>query len=386
MDDLNRREFFWSAPAAMAVAGGGAAVLAAELAGPPSEGAATSPRYPLAVPGYFGARPGIQIGTQLSSAATADEMQLAQQLGVEWVMTDLPPAQHTLENYQTLQRRFAAHGLKIYRLGNSSCHNMEAVTLNLPGREEKIQEYLRYIRLLGKAGIHYATYAHMGNGIWSSAAETVRGGARTRALRLDKNPVGHWGGKTWQGPLSHGRRYSEAELWDNYVYFIRKVVPVAEEAGVYIGIHPDDPPVYDLGGIPRCLFGTFAGYQRALEIAASPHVGVCLCVGCWLEGGPAMRKTVVEAIRAFAGQKKLFKVHFRNITAPLPEGFGETFLDDGYMNMFHVMRALHESGFNGAVISDHVPGTVGGRMVAEAFSIGYMKALIQAARESSEKG
>jgi mannonate dehydratase len=381
MNDLNRREFFWAAPATMAVAQWGAAVLAAEPPRPQGDHASANQGHPLCVPGYFGSRPGIQIGTQLSSVASDEEMQFAQQLGVEWVMTDLPPAQHTLENYQALQRKFAAHGLKIYRLGNSSCHNMEEVTLNLPGRDEKIQEYLRYIRLLGQAGIHYATYAHMGNGIWSSAAETVRGGARARALRLDQDPVGRWGGKSWQGPLSHGRRYSEEELWGNYVYFIRKVVPVAEEAGVYIGIHPDDPPVYDLGGIPRCMFGNFAGYQRALEIAASPHVGVCLCVGCWLEGGPGMGKTVVEAIRSFTAQKKLFKVHFRNITAPLPEGFAETFLDDGYMNMVHVMRALHESGFTGAVISDHVPGTVGGRMVAEAFSIGYMKALIQAAGE-----
>ena len=95
-------------------------------------------------------------------------MQFARQLGVEWVMTGLPPEESTLENYQALIRRFAAQGLKIYRLANDACHNMEQVTLNLPGRDDKIDEYLAYIRLLGKAGIHYSTYAHMGNGIWSS--------------------------------------------------------------------------------------------------------------------------------------------------------------------------------------------------------------------------
>ena len=76
---------------------------------------------------------------------------------------------------------------------------------------------------------------------------------------------------------------------------------MAEEAGVYIGIHPDDPPVYPLGGIPRPIFGTFEGYRRAIEIAASPNIGMCLCVGCWLEGGAAMGKDVIETIHYFGG-------------------------------------------------------------------------------------
>ena len=152
---------------------------------------------------------------------------------------------------------------------------------------------------------------------------------------------------------------------------------MAEEADVYIGIHPDDPPVYPLGGIPRCIFGDFEGYRRAIEMADSPHIGMCLCVGCWLEGGEAMGKDVVETIRYFGGLGKLFKVHFRNVTAPMPEGFVETFLDDGYMDMHRVMRALREVNFDGAVISDHLPTMVGGRRAAEAFSVGYIKALIQ---------
>jgi mannonate dehydratase len=336
--------------------------------------------YPLAVPGYFGSRPGIQLGTQLPATASEDDMRFARQLGVEWVMTGLRPEESTLENYQTLIRRFAASGLKIYRLANDSCHNMEEVTLNLPGRDAKIAAYLNYIRLLGKCGIHYSTYAHMGNGIWSSPQrEETRGGADARALRLN-TAVGRWGGKTWQQPLSHGRRYTEEELWDNYRYFIRQVVPVAEEAGVYIGIHPDDPTGFEVGGVPRCIFGNFAGYVRALEIANSPNIGVCLCVGSWIEGGERTGKHVVETIKHFAAQKKLFKIHFRNVTAPLPEGFVETFPDDGYVDMSKVMQALHESGYTGAVISDHLPNMVGGRRSAEAFALGYMRGLIQAAQ------
>jgi mannonate dehydratase len=369
---LARRGFLASAIAAV-LAGTRAAIGQQRAAGqPPSEKG-----YPLAIPGYFGSKPGIQLGTQLPASASEDDMRFARQLGVEWVMTGLPPDQCTEDDYRALIRRFAAQGLKIYRLANDACHNMEEVTLNLPGRDKKIEEYLRYIRLLGKVGIHYSTYAHMGNGIWSSSRETTRGGAESRALRLE-TATGRWAGKTWQQPLSHGRKFTEDELWENYTYFIKKVVPVAEEAGVYIGIHPDDPTGFDLAGVPRCIFGNFAGYVRALEIANSPNIGVCLCVGSWIEGGERTGKHVTEAIRHFAGQKKLFKIHFRNVSEPLPKGFVETFPDDGYVDMSQVMRALAESGYTGAVISDHLPNMVGGRRSAEAFALGYMRGLIQA--------
>jgi mannonate dehydratase len=345
-------------------------------------------RFPLrTIPGYTSSYPGIQVGTQLGADATDEELQFARQLGVDWVMTAAnDPADLNAAGYRRIRQRFEDHGLKVYRLANHACHNMEAVTLNLPERDAKVAEYLQYVRDLGAAGIRYSTYAHMGNGIWSSARETIRGGAVSRALRLGQGEVGYWIDQRFHGPLTHGRGYSENELWDNYATFIRQVVPVAEEAGVYIGIHPDDPPVYPLGGIPRAIFGTFEGYQRALEIADSPNIGVCLCVGCWLEGGVAMGADVVQAIRAFGGQNKLFKVHFRNVTAPLPEGFVETYLDDGYADMYQVMHALREVAFDGCVISDHLPQMVGGRYAAEAFSVGYIKGLVRAVNNAFEPG
>jgi mannonate dehydratase len=289
-----------------------------------------------------------------------------------------------VENYVALRKRFERHGLKIYRLANHSCHNMQEITLNLPGRDAKVREYLAYIRNLGQASIYYSTYAHMGNGIWSSGRQEIRGGAIARAFHLEAaDKAGHWAGEQWHEPLSHGREYTEEELWDNYAYFIHQVVPVAEEAGVYIGIHPDDPPVYPLGGIPRCIFGTFEGYKRALEIADSPNVGMCLCTGCWLEGGAGMGKDVVETIHYFGERRKLFKVHFRNVTAPMPEGFVETYMDDGYMDMFQIVQALHQVGFDGAIMSDHLPHMVGGARAAEAYGIAYMKALVNATRSQA---
>lgn len=350
--------------------------------------ASTKNGYPLStIPGYYGSQPGIQIGTKLRADANDEDIQFVKQLGIEWVMTGIRDAEnHTAADYIALRERFERHGLKIYRLANDlRCHNVSEITLNLPGRDERIAEYLQYIRNLGAAGIHYSTYAHMGNGIWTSGREIIRGGAEARAFHVDDaNRAGHWAGKLFHDPLSHGRKYTEDEIWENYEYFIKQVAPVAEEAGVYIGIHPDDPPVYELAGVPRCIFGSFDGYKRAIEIADSPNIGVCLCVGCWLEGGPAMGKNVVETIHYFGERKKLFKVHFRNVTEPLPDGFVETYMDDGYFDMFKVVQALRDVGFDGAIMSDHLPKMVGGTRAAEAYGIAYMKGLVNAARSMSE--
>ena len=114
---------------------------------------------------------------------------------------------------------------------------------------------------------------------WSAARR------RASSTRTVPEARGNWAGKVFTGPLSHGREFTKEEIWENYTYFIKQVAPVAEEAGVRIGIHPDDPPVPVLAGVPRCIFGNFEGYKRALEIANSPNVGICLCCGTWLEGG-----------------------------------------------------------------------------------------------------
>jgi len=318
--------------------------------------------------------PGIKISLQVPTDPGDEDLQFARQLGVDYVNIPSGGEQATLENFQRWKQRVETAGLKVWNIGNSNVHNMPEVTLNLPGRDQKIEEYKQYLRNLAQAGIFYTTYAHMGNGIWSSEQETTRGAAPARAFNL-KTAKGYWAGKVFEGRLTHGRKYSKDEIWENYTYFIKQVVPVAEELGIRIGIHPDDPPVPELGGVPRCIFGNFDGYLRALEIANSPNIGVCLCCGTWLEGGKETGKDVLEAIRAFAKMGKLWKIHFRNVSAPIPY-FVETFVDNGYMDMWQIMKTLREVDFRGALIADHVPTMVGGRMAGWAYSIGYIKALL----------
>jgi mannonate dehydratase len=260
---------------------------------------------------------------------------------------------------------------------------MPEVTLNLAGRSEKIEEYKQYLRNLGMAGIGYSTYAHMGNGIWTSGRKDVRGASAREFDQNSREARGNWDGKVFAGPLSHGREFTKEEIWENYTYFIKQVAPVAEENGVHIGIHPDDPPVPVLAGVPRCIFGNFEGYKRAMEIANSPNVGICLCCGTWLEGGKKLTGKDPEEMIRYFGAKKIWKIHFRNVSAPLPH-FVETFMDDGYYDMWKIMKALRDVSFDGIVILDHSPTMVGGNYAQTGYGFAYMKALLNRANANAD--
>ena len=169
-------------------------------------------------PVFAGGRPldplsrGIKISLQIPGDFTAEDLVFARQLGVEYV--SIPTRGGTYETFARYKQRVEAAGLKVANIGNANVHNMPEVTLNLPGRDQKIEEYKQYLRDLARAGIFYTTYAHMGNGIWSSQRETTRGGAAARAFRLE-TAKGSWNGKTFESPLTHGRKFTKEELWDN---------------------------------------------------------------------------------------------------------------------------------------------------------------------------
>jgi mannonate dehydratase len=321
---------------------------------------------------------GIKLCAQTSSKPTDEELLFLKQMGAQYVSVASTPDMRTAEGFLAIKKRFADAGITVWNIGNPSVHNMPEVTLNLPGRDAKIEEYKQYLRNLGHAGIYYTTYAHMGNGIWNSGRAEIRGASAREFDMASPNKVGVWGDAKFYEPLSHGRKFSADEIWENFTYFIRQVAPVADENSVRIGIHPDDPPVPELAGVPRCIFASFEGYKRAMEIANSPNVGICLCCGCWNEGGPAlMHKDPAEMIRYF-GPEKIWKIHFRNVSAPLPH-FVETFMDNGYYDMSKIMTALVEVKFDGIVILDHTPDVVGGHYPEQAYGFAYMKALMNQA-------
>lgn len=328
--------------------------------------------------------PGIKLCVQSPAKPSDEQLLFLQQLGAEYVSVGSPPDLRTAEGFEQIRKRYADAKITVWNIGNTSVHNMPEVTLNLPGRDAKVEEYKQYLRNLGKAGIHYTTYAHMGNGIWTSGRDKLVRGAPAREFDENSpNAKGYWADKTFTGPLSHGREFTKEEIWENYTYFIRQVVPVAEEAGVRIGIHPDDPPVPVLAGVPRCIFGNFEGYKKAMDIANSPNVGICLCCGTWLEGGKKLTGKDPEEMIRYFGAKKIWKIHFRNVSAPLPH-FVETFMDNGYYDMWKIMKALRDVNYDGIVILDHSPRMVGGNYTQTAYGFAYMKALLNRANAEAK--
>jgi mannonate dehydratase len=321
---------------------------------------------------------GIKLCAQSSAKPSDSELRFLRQIGAGFVSVASTPDLRTAEGFMQIKKRYADAGITVWNIGNSDVHNMPEVTLNLPGRDAKIEQYKQYLRNLSKAGIRYTTYAHMGNGIWTSGRAEVRGAPAREFDLSSPEKKGVWGGKSWKEPLSHGRVFTKEEIWENYTYFIKQIVPVAEEAGVRIGIHPDDPPVPVLAGVPRCIFSNFEGYKRALEIANSSNVGICLCCGTWLEGGRRLTGKDPEEMIRYFGAQKIWKIHFRNVSAPLPH-FVETFMDDGYYDMYKIMKALRDVDFDGIVILDHSPSMVGGKFTQTAYGFGYMKALLSRA-------
>jgi mannonate dehydratase len=310
---------------------------------------------------------------------TTEQLTFAKQLGASGVLLNTPllPGEKRWElaDLRWLVRRCADYGLRLEAIENVPVKFYDQAMLGLPGRDEQIENYQATIRHLGQAGISILGYHWMPNGVWRTSKTTPgRGGALVTAFDLaatDQPLV--YGVK--EHPLARGRTFSEAEMWDNYRYFMKAVLPVAEEAGVRLALHPDDPPLPSLGGIAR-LFYHFDGFKQALDEFPSPNSGLDFCMGCWSEMGPG----TIEAIRYFGGQGKIFYVHFRDVQGCVPK-FQECFLGEGNMDVVEAIRTLKEVGFTGFIIDDHVPQLINDtdwNHRGRAFQTGYIMALVQA--------
>jgi len=203
----------------------------------------------------------------------------------------------------------------------------------------------------------------------------------------------HWlGGLTNQAAIipavgpSYGRAMDLAPLIRRYKFpFIKAVLPVAEKADVRLALHPDDPPTAAsnmMSGVAK-IFVDCDGIRRADELVGrSPYWGLTLCVGTWSEGGANMGKDTFGMIGDFGRRGKTFAVHFRNASSPMPI-FHETFQDDGYMDMYQVMKALRQVKSTASLIPDHYPGIVTdpGHRIADTYSISWMRSLLRRANE-----
>src|SRR5438105_9273315 len=143
------------------------------------------------------AQPGIKLCAQSSAKPTENDLLFLQQIGAEYVSVGSTPDLRTADGFLQIKKRYADARITVWNIGNTSVHNMPEVTLNLAGRDKKIEEYKQYLRNLGKAGIYYTTYAHMGNGIWSSGRATIRGASGREFDMASPNKQGVWDGVTF---------------------------------------------------------------------------------------------------------------------------------------------------------------------------------------------
>ena len=259
------------------------------------------------------------------------------------------------------------HGLEIESMENVPARMMNHVKAGDAHRQAQIDGYCRTIENLGRAGIPVLGYEFMLLPVVrTSFAAATRGEARTSVFDLDEFD---------QVDAFDAVPVSSDELWDRYAYFISSVVPVAESAGVKLAMHPDDPPLPELGSVARG-FSTRAAFERALAISESPCHGLNFCVGTFAEADVDL---MYEALERFARAGKVFCVHFRNIRRR-GNGFIETFVDDGEVDVARTMRILVDSGFSGFILDDHVPqmvGDEGWRHRGRAFNTGYIMGLLR---------
>jgi mannonate dehydratase len=255
---------------------------------------------------------------------------------------------------------------------------MEATRAGAEGRDQEIEWLCELIENMGKLGIPVLQYTFMA-GLRvqrSSFTRRTRGGAYVS--EYDHAVID-------RGPPAAGNAISADELWDNFTYFARSVVPIAESAGVRLALHPDDPPISPIRGVERIMCSLDA-LQRALDIAPSRCNAITFCQG----NLTLLTDDLPGAISRFGDQDRIAFVHFRDVRGT-PQKFVETFHDDGQTDMLACMRAYRDIGFTGVLRSDHTPTLEGDAQDIPGYStlgrlhaVGYIAGLREAAYGRSE--
>lgn len=302
--------------------------------------------------------------------------QLAQQMGIKYAITKLHPQltgkmpPHDLDVLAYFQKQFQKSGLTLYGL-ESDEFDMDRIKLGKPGRDDDIENYCKMIKNCGELGVSMICYNFMPTGWYRTCTEiSERGGALTSGFDYQVAK---------REPAKFDREYSAEQILDNYTYFIKAIMPVAEKAGVKMALHPDDPPVPMLHGVAR-IFINAEAFRKALDIVPSPSNGIAFCQATFKAMGEDIKKLVYE----FGKKKKIFFVHLRDIKGSA-ENFRETFHDNGPSNMAEMLHLYHEVGFDGPIRPDHTPTmagesneSAGYEMLGRLFAIGYMKGIMEA--------
>jgi len=309
------------------------------------------------------------------STDPTERWDLARQMGVTSAVSRIPDPPGDTRGWEfdpllKLKNRFEDYGFSLDVIENRP--PMHDAILGREGRDEQIGYVQELLRNMGRVGIDVYCWIWMAPLEVLRTSESVRGRGGSLTTRYDHDQM-------QQGPSVAEEAVSETELWENLEYFLERVVPVAEEAGVKMALHPDDPPTGPIRGQDR-IVTSVENYDRILELYPSDHHGLTFCQGNF----SAMEADIPDAIRHFGDD--IHFAHFRDVEGG-ERYFTETWHDEGPTDMLAAMRAYEEIGFDGPMRPDHVPTMAGedndhpgykdkGRL----FAIGYMKGLLEQAR------
>ncbi|RIJ50414.1 D-mannonate dehydratase [Maribellus luteus] len=287
----------------------------------------------------------------------------------------------SLDYLLDLKKKINSHGMELYAIENFDPAVWHDILLDGHKKEEQIELIKEQIRIVGKAGIPVFGYNFSLAGV---AARTVgpyaRGGAESVGMEgsIDDTPIPN--GMVWNmvydenAPEGIMPKISHDELWNRLTYFLDEIIPVAEEAGVMMAAHPDDPPMPYVRNTPRLVYQPNM-YQRLIDMKPSESNGLEFCLGSVAE---MTEGDIYEATDAYSKQNKIGYIHFRNVVGKVPD-YKEVFVDEGDIDMARIIRILKKNDFKGVLIPDHTP-----QMTCDApwhagmaYAMGYMKALLK---------
>ncbi|WP_298868839.1 mannonate dehydratase [uncultured Gimesia sp.] len=313
--------------------------------------------------------------TSVVTPFTDDNLQLLSQIGVTHVTIRYPGK--GLDCLMAIKNQVEKFGLFIAAIeGYLPIENIKLGNAQLDAEISEMKELLQNMQT---AGIPFVCYNFMAGTDWvrTKLDERERGGALVTGFDVDQAEQAVSLSETTQqkndGPIS------ATELWSHLERFLKELVPVAEECGVTLAMHPDDPPLDRFMGKAR-IMNSVEGFERLMQLVPSPANAICFCQGTFAEMGVDLPSTI-QRLGPY-----IKYVHFRDIKGTR-EHFVETFHDNGPTDMYAAIKAYQQIGFTGPIRPDHVPQLVGEEagepgytMQGRLHAFGYLQGLIEAAR------
>lgn len=298
-----------------------------------------------------------------------------------WGYAGNPNQLWTLEEMREIKKQIEGAGLTWEAVENFDPAHWYDVLLDGPRKQRQLEGLKTMIRRVGELGIPIIGYNFSIAGV---AGRTTGPFARGGAISVGMNgamdvPIPN--GMVWNmtydpdAPPGFLPQATQDQLWQRVADFLNECLPTAEQAGVRLAAHPDDPPMQTVRGQPRLVYRPDL-YQKLIEINESSSNQLECCVGTLAE---MQDGDVYEAVNKYSAQKRIAYVHLRNVHGKVPE-YKETHIDDGDVDVPRILRILEKNQFSGVIIPDHAP-----RLTCEApwhagmaFAMGYLKACLKA--------